>query len=110
MAAGFEHKRGDSFELAGQLLTAALPAGVPVDLTGVTVRAHLRDGDALVAVLDAAVTDAVQGKYRLSKAYADTESWPVKGLALDVEFTWPSGTRRSTQTVLVRVLKDVTLP
>lgn len=108
MAAGFVHKRGDSFELAGQLLQSA--GGPPVDLAGVTVRAHLRDGDALVAVLDAAVTDAPQGKYRLSKAYADTESWPVKGLALDVEFTWPSGTRRSTQTVLVRVLKDVTLP
>ncbi|MEW6252379.1 MAG: hypothetical protein AB1482_13020 [Pseudomonadota bacterium] len=108
MTLAFEHKRGDSFDLAGQLLQSA--GGPPVDLTGVAIRAHLRDGDALVAVLDAAVTDALQGKYSLAKAYADTESWPVKGLSLDVEFTWPGGKRRSTQTVLVRVLKDVTLP
>lgn len=103
----FEHKRGDSFDLAGQLLEET--GGPPVDLTGASIRAHLRDGDALVAVLDTAITDAPQGKYRLSKPYADTESWPVKGLSLDIEFTFPGGTRRSTQTVLVRVLKDVTL-
>lgn len=108
MSVEFLHKRGDSFELAGQLLESA--GGAPVNLTGLAIRAQLRDGDALVAELDATITDAAQGKYRLSKPYADTESWPVKGLALDVEFTWPSGTRRSTQTVLVRVLKDVTLP
>lgn len=105
-AASFEHKRGDSFELAGQLLESA--DGAPVDLTAVAVRAQLRDGDALVAELTTAVTDPAQGSYRLSAAFADTESWPTKGLALDVEFTWPSGTRRSTQTVTVRVLKDVT--
>lgn len=108
MSAVFEHKRGDTFALAGQLLES--PGGAPVDLAGVTVRAHLRDGDALVAALDAAITDAAQGRYTLSKAYADTESWPVKGLSLDVEFTFPDSTRRSTQTVAVRVLKDITLP
>lgn len=108
MPVAFEHKRGDSFDLAGQLLEYA--EGPPVNLTGTTIRAHLRDGDALVAALDVAITDAPQGKYRLSKAYADTESWPVKGLSLDVEFTFPGGTRRSTQTVPVRILKDVTLP
>lgn len=108
MAVGFEHKRGDSFALAGQLLTSI--DGAPVDLTGVAIRAQLRDGDALVADLAASITDAAQGRYSLSKHYADTESWPIKGLSLDVEFTWPGGTRRSTQTVLVRVLKDVTLP
>lgn len=108
MATTFEHKRGDSFDLAGQLLESA--GGPPVDLTGVTIRAQLRDGDALVTDLVAAVTDAAQGRYSLSRGYADTESWPVKGLSLDVQFTWPGGTRRSTQTVLVRVLKDITLP
>lgn len=108
MSVSFEHKRGDSFELAGQLLESA--GGAPVNLTGVAIRAQLRDGDALVAELDATIADAAQGTYQLSKPYADTEGWPVKGLALDVQFTWPSGTRRSTQTVLVRVLKDVTLP
>lgn len=108
MPASFEHKRGDSFELAGQLLDS--PGGAPVDLTAVAVRAQLRDGDALVTALDTAITDAALGRYALTKAYADTEAWPVKGLSLDVEFTFPDGTRRSTQTVAVRVLKDVTLP
>lgn len=108
MATSFEHKRGDSFDLAGQLLVS--DGGAPVDLTGVTVRAQLRDGDALIAELDTLVTDAALGQYSLAKAYADTETWPVKGLSLDVQFTWPGGTRRSTQTVRVQVLKDVTLP
>lgn len=104
----FEHKRGDSFALAGQLLESE--GGAPVDLTGVAVRAQLRDGDALIAELDATVVDAPNGRYSLTKPYVDTEAWPVKSLQLDVQFTWPGGTRRSTQTVVVRVLKDITLP
>lgn len=108
MSVEFLHKRGDSFELAGQLLESA--GGAPVNLAGIAIRAQLRDGDALVAELDTAITDAAAGRYKLSKPYADTESWPVKGLALDVQFTWPSATRRSTETVRLRVVKDVTLP
>lgn len=108
MAASLEHKRGDTFALAGQLLESE--SGPPVDITGVTLRAHLRDGDALVATLDTAITDAAQGRYSVSKAYADTEAWPVKGLSMDIEFTFPGGTRHSTRTVAVRVIKDITLP
>lgn len=103
-----EHKRGDTFALAGQLLESE--SGPPVDLAGTTIRAELRDGDALVATLDTAITDAAQGRYAISKSYAHTEAWPVKGLSLDVEFTFPGGMRRSTQTLVVRVIKDITLP
>lgn len=108
MSVEFRHKRGDSFELAGQLLES--PGAAPADLSGVVIRAQLRDGDMLVAELDTLITDAAQGRYRISKPYADTESWPVKGLALDVQFTWSGGIRRSSETVRLWVIKDVTLP
>lgn len=108
MAVTFQHKRGDSFDLAGQVLQSE--SGPPVDLTGASIRAQLRDGDALVAELDAAITDAPQGKYSLTKPYADTELWPVKGLSLDVEFTFVGAVRKSTETAIIRVVKDITLP
>lgn len=108
MPVTIQHKRGDSFDLSGQLLQEA--GGPPVDLTGVGVRAELRDGDALVAGLSAVVTDAAAGKYSISKPFADTEGWPVKNLSMDVEFTWTGGLRRSTETFIVRILKDITLP
>lgn len=104
----FDHKRGDSFELVGQLLESA--TGPAVNLAGVTLAAQIRDGEAVIADLLVEVVDAADGRYRLAADYTAAETWPVKTLALDVQFTFPGppALRRSSETVVVRVVKDIT--
>lgn len=99
------HKRGDTFFLANRLTQD----GAPIDLTGWSVRSHVRDGDTLVKALTYAVVLAADGQYSLTAAPADTEDWPVKTLHCDIEYTSPGGTVTSTETFLIVVIKDVTV-
>ena len=99
-----DFKRGDTFELSGQLLSN----GVALDITGYQIKSHVRYKDNLVKNLTASITDAVNGKYSVSATAADTASWPVYDLQMDIEFTDTSNKVFSTQTITIRMIKDET--
>lgn len=102
-------KRGDTFSLQ---CTVADSASAAQDITGWGIRAQVRDADVLVAELEALTIDAARGVYRLRKAHnaatAPTSAWPVKVLAVDVEYTTDSGDVISTETFLIDCKADVT--
>lgn len=99
-----EFKRGDTFEQEGQLLSD----GLPLDITGYTIRSHIRYRNNLVKNLAVSLTDAPLGKYKLSATSSDTALWPVSDLDMDIEFTNLSGKVTSTNTIIVRVIPDIT--
>ncbi len=114
MTAEFPFNAGDTFD---PVLTWTDDSGAPVDLTGVTIECHLRDGAGelapglpstglVVNTLDQ-LTDT--GKFRLVAAFAVTALWPQGTLFGNVRMTFPVGpTRRSTATFLVKVLTPPT--
>jgi hypothetical protein len=99
-----EFKRGDTFETEGQLLSN----GSPLDITGYQIKSHIRYKNNLVKNLAVSFTDAALGKYKLSAASSDTASWPISDLDMDIEFTDLSGKVTSTNTIIVRVISDIT--
>jgi len=107
-------KRGDTFDMA---LTWVEPDGTtPKDLTGVTIKSEVRAG-VFTDELTVTVTDAAAGEFSLTRAFADTEDWPLTqptvGAALpaqmfcDVQFT-EAGVRVSSDTFEIIVLEDIT--
>lgn len=98
-------KRGDTFELSGILQDE----GIPVNLTGYSIAAQIRNGGWLVSTLQCTITDAVLGQYNIFKAHADTKDWPTRDLEMDIEFTTADSKRISTETIIIRVEIDQTL-
>jgi hypothetical protein len=99
-----DFKRGDTFELAGQLLSN----GVALDITGYTIKSHVRYKDNLVENLTTSITDAAAGKYQVTATAAKTASWPIYNLTMDVEFTDTTPKVFSTETITIRMIKDET--
>lgn len=99
-----EFKRGDTFEQEGQLLSD----GLPLDITGYTIRSHIRYKNNLVKNLAVSITDAPLGKYKLSATPSDTVLWPISDLNMDIEFTDLLGKVTSTNTIIVRMISDIT--
>lgn len=100
-----EHKRGDTFVVAARLTDD----GVPIDLTGWGVRAHVRDGEALVNELVYTPIVLGDGQYTLTCTAANTTTWPVKTLYCDIEYTSPSSVVASTETFAIVLKKDITI-
>jgi hypothetical protein len=109
MPATFTIKRGDTWSQSFEWRQGS-ETGDPVDLTGCTARCHVRDrSDALIAdVTDYLTVDGPAGSVDL--ALVPTENFPAAKLQFDIELTWPDGTVQSTETMVLRVLEDVTLP
>lgn len=102
-----EHKRGDSFDYFIEI-----PLDFPDGYFGEWgVSAQLRDqeNDTLVAQLDAQWADPVTTR-RLDLKKLNTRSWPLTSCEFDVQFvrTVDSYTM-STNTVVVEIVKDVTV-
>jgi hypothetical protein len=103
-----QFKRGDTFEF---LLT------VPTDYVDgfwlewdVTSQIRTPRGK-LIADLTATWEDPAEDTRVLRLFYAETTGWPVGLQEVDVQFTKTSDdTVRSTQTLIVDVVKDVTQP
>lgn len=95
-------KRGDTFLVEGVVTTD----GVAQDLTGWSVRCHVRRGSTLVQDLEVQWTNRAAGVYRLH--CADTTAWPVGVLTSDIEYTTQSGQIASTETFEIEVIKDET--
>lgn len=98
-----QFKRGDTFTLGCQFTTSK---GVPVDLTGYTIRSQIRksSGD-LLAELTSEITDYIQGKYVLTNN--TTTSWDIGKHHCDIEYS-KDGTVFSTDTFVVEVIRDET--
>lgn len=91
-------KRGDTF--------SAVCQRVGVDITSTTIRSQIRAGS-WRQILTVVKTNAATGEFTLNATAADTVLWPV-GLAIwDIEYT-DSGAVRSTETVNLRIVEDVT--
>jgi hypothetical protein len=60
----------------------------------------------LIAEADVTITDGAAGEYTVR--VDDTTSWPTDYLLWDIQHADGAGDIRSTETVLVRVMADVT--
>ena len=91
-------KRGDTFE--------ALCQRVGVDITTTTIRSQIRAGSWVQDLL-VTKTNAATGEYTLSATAADAEIWPIGLAQWDIEYT-DAGNVRSTETVKLRIVEDIT--
>lgn len=107
MSAKIKHKRGDTFLWAASLKETR--TGPAIDISDWTIKSQIRDAeDVLVSDLEVTITDGPNGQYRLYKE--DTASWPSDNCFMDIEYRDDGGFIRSTETIGVRVVKDVTYP
>jgi len=103
--AAFDHKRGDTFVLNSDVASD----GVAADITNWTISSQIRDmGDTIVQSLTVTVTDAVNGRLKLSATPAQTALWPIGKMSCDIEFTDGSGIVTSTETFTINVILDIT--
>lgn len=91
-------KRGDTFSAQCQR--------VGVDISATTIRSQIRAG-AWVQDLTVTKTNAATGDFTLSATAADSELWPVGNATWDIEYT-DAGNVRSTETVKLRIVEDIT--
>jgi len=95
-------KRGDSFVFTNNYLTD--DTGSQIDLTGWLIRSHVRDSsNELIDTLDIVVS---QFEYSITKI--DTSLWPIGNLFWDIEYTTPDGIVFSSDTIVIKVIQDVT--
>ena len=111
MTTTFTIKRGDTWSQTFAWKQGS-ETGDPVDLTGCTARCQVRDrADALI--LDGSeflTVSGVEGTVAILVPASETEAFHVAKLQFDIELTFPNGTVQSTETMILRVLEDVTLP
>lgn len=102
-----EHKRGDTFLYSATLKETA--TGPAIDLSGWQIAAMIRDADLnLIDSITVTVTDAAQGEYTLS--VDDTTAWPITKARLDIQYTDDAGVIRSTDTIGLKIVQDITYP
>lgn len=100
-------KRGDSFRPS---LAVTTEAGAVQDITGWEIISQVRDRNGkLVATLDVSSRVDASGTFVLAPADEDSAeaNWPVGDLEWDVEYTDAAGLVRSTETITIRCLKDI---
>lgn len=99
-------KRGDTFQL-GCLAKDA--DGQPESLDGVTLRSQARSAlsGQLIAELTVSKADQVAHPGQFSIGAADTSSWPVAPLLIDVELRVGQAVT-STETIRLPIIEDVT--
>ena len=109
MSTKAQHKRGDTFVVAGTI-TATVGGVAVTNLTSWTGASQLRDAttDALIATLEFTWLNAATGQARLR--CADTTAWPITLANLDIQLTTPAGDIVSTPTAALSIVKDVTRP
>lgn len=99
------HKRGDSFEIVTTLTDTE--SGLPVDITSITIRAHMRLNGTLTTDLTVTKTDPTSGIFSLSTSVAVSEAWNATQYLCDIEFD-NGGTVFSTETFSITVIEDIT--
>ena len=107
MSASIKHKRGDTFIFHGVVRESR--NGPAMNITDWTITSMIRAStETLIAEADVTTTDGAAGEYTVR--VDDTTGWPVDYLLWDVEHIDGGGVKISTDTVLIRVVKDVTYP
>ena len=102
MAIQLPIKQGDSF-----ILDAVVKIdNVVQDITLWTIESDLKQGTVFTDTFVVTKTDAVNGKYRLTKM--DTSLWPTKTISCDVQYTLPSGQVISTETFEIPCTAGIT--
>ena len=109
MSATYQHKRGNTLLLSGQV-TVTQGGEVVSDLTGWSGASQLRDPEkgTLIATLTFAWVDASSRLISLSCNKSLTAAWPLGQAALDIKLTDPSGNSVSTVTQTILIVKEVT--
>ena len=101
------HKRGDTFELLLLLPEADYPDGYFLLWD---VASQIRYRDELVSDLTVEWTDPAADTRGLRLSHNTTELWPLGELEVDVQLTRQSdGYTRSTETIVVEVVRDITI-
>lgn len=104
-------KRGDTFKYNASVTVSnglSPPSQVPLDITGVAIRAQVRNKDELVDDLVVSNRNDALGTYVLTSS-GSTQAWPApKELVCDIEYTLQDGQVVSTETFIVATEKDVT--
>ena len=100
-------KRGDTFSRA----CTYKRDGVPFDLTGAVIVAIIRDAaGGVVDSLDVPIpsqTGINVGGYFLRKNYTATAAWPVGAHRFNIRYTFPDGTRVTSETINLTVEKEL---
>ena len=106
-------RQGSSYCFAGCILQSD---GTPVNLTGVTIEAQMRDrlNDSAVISFSASVIPGIAGSFTLSLTEQQTASIPITDYGRDAGFVWDCKLRDSNGDVtplywgVVKVKKQVT--
>lgn len=86
-------RRGDTFAYSGPIRRSVDGVLSAYDLTGWAIAASMERvlAPATTLALTAAITDAPAGIVRISRAAADTASWPLGEYILKLRLTSPAG-------------------
>ena len=96
-------KRGDTFSLSCTYKVD----GVPTSVSSIDIDSQIRDNRGSL-VQNLTVTKLVNtGEFTLIATATETAEWPVSVLRCDVQFS-QGGLVRSTQTIDISVLEDIT--
>ncbi|WP_430229929.1 hypothetical protein [Nitrosomonas communis] len=96
-------KKGDTYSVAA---IAKDGSGSPVNLTGYTIVAKIRDAAGnVIATPTVSVTSAAAGEYTMT--VNDTSGWPVTTLFSDVTYTAPGPVVESTETFQIIVQEAI---
>jgi hypothetical protein len=107
MSVSIKHKRGDTFIYYGVVRESR--NGPVMNITDWTITSMIRtQTDALLAEADVTITDGAAGEYTVR--VDDTTAWPIEYLLWDIQHADGAGDIRSTETVLLRIVADVTYP
>jgi hypothetical protein len=102
--ANITHKRGDTLEWVVTLTQNS----VAVDITDWTIRSQIRQDTTLVYEFLVTKTNAGSGVFSLSATAAQTATWPLGSLLIDIEFIDPTGFVISSQTFTMQLVRDIT--
>lgn len=101
-------KRGDTLLLTCTFLTG----GTAVDLTGYTILSQARKcgNGGLLADLTIVILNQVTstGKFTVGQTAAQTALWAPGSYLMDIQYTDPLGFVRSTETVELEIVEDIT--
>jgi hypothetical protein len=100
-------KRGDTLSIS---CTRKDSSGSAINLAGYTITSSVKMG-AFTDTLTVTVTNAAAGEFTLTKAAANTASWPLSSgtspMLCDVQFV-VGGTTKSSETFEISVAEDIT--
>ena len=103
--ANITHKRWDTLEWVVTLTQNS----VAVDITDWTIKSQIRDeSSSLIYTFLVTKTDAGDGVFSISATAAQTATWPLGSLLIDIEFIDPTGYVISSQTFTMQIVRDIT--